>query len=325
MLASDKSSLIALWVEAMFHGIYTVLFVGCLYVLIYMRTARTTRRVIVAAVVLMYLLCSGHMAVILARAYLAFTKSEDIGGPKAFYMRLNTPLNLAQQALFVVSGIVADCLLIFRCFIIYEKSLIACALPALLLVASIVCGGFYVHAFTLLPPGQVGRAAVVSLWLRPYICISFATNVIVTALIAYRIIHLTRRMTNVWDRRSGPGSSSGSSIYSTTILAVIESGALYSASLLIFLAVYESGTNAQAIPCQAMAQIVGIAPTLIVVQIGLGLSVEKTRSSHSHGTSTEISVQMPVRHQHVLVISDVDQKYPRGMNSEDSYAVYAGK
>lgn len=83
---------------------YSVLFVGCLYVLLYMRRGRATRRGIVAAVVLMYLLCSAHMAIILARAYLAFIDSAPIDGPTAYYEILNSPLNLVQQALFVLSG-----------------------------------------------------------------------------------------------------------------------------------------------------------------------------------------------------------------------------
>ncbi|EEB94640.1 hypothetical protein MPER_06512, partial [Moniliophthora perniciosa FA553] len=95
--------------------------------------------------------------------------------------------------------------------------------------------------------------------------LSMGTNVIVTSLIAGRIWYIGHHATKNLGRQHGVK-------YSRAVVVIVESGALYSVSLLILLILFAMGNDAQIILFGCASQIVGIAPTLIIVRVGLGLT-----------------------------------------------------
>ncbi|KAJ7480279.1 hypothetical protein B0H11DRAFT_1916020 [Mycena galericulata] len=106
---------------------------------------------------------------------------------------------------------------------------------------------------------------------------SILTNIILIALTAGRIW---------WIRRDARVLSESASIriYNTVITIILESGAIYCFSVLIFVIFVSSVDNKMMLSVlrAAMPQIVNIAPALIIVRVGLGRAFEDTADSE-HG------------------------------------------
>lgn len=265
---------------------YTVLFFTCIYILCYLRDPRSTSKTVLTAVIAMYGVATAHVAIIVRRALLAFIYSHIEGGSNAFYAEVSQPLNVAQQSLFIVNGIIADCLLIFRCYIVWGGQLWICAVPFLLLMLSAGSGFYFTRAYALVPPGGSAWQPNIQRWITTFTATSLATNLLVTILIASRIWWVTTRTSRILGREASPGK------YNTAIFGIIESGALYCVPVTVFLIIYETRSSALPILCQILTQIAGIAPTLIVVQAGLGLTVDKTHSTGSNSTAVNPPVPL---------------------------------
>ncbi|EJD48231.1 hypothetical protein AURDEDRAFT_183566 [Auricularia subglabra TFB-10046 SS5] len=285
-MRKDEASIFALWLESVLYGVYTVLFFTCIYILCYLRDPRSTSKTVLSAVVVMYGVATAHVAIVLRRALLAFIYSHLDGGSEAFYNEVSHPLNVAQQSLFIVNGIIADCLLIFRCYIVWSGQLWVCALPVTLLMLSSGAGIYFTREYALVPPGGSAWQPNIQRWITTFTATSLATNLLVTVLIASRIWWVTTRSSRILGRDTSSGK------YNVAIFGVIESGALYCVPVTVFLIIYETRSSALPILCQILTQIAGIAPTLIVVQAGLGLTVDKTHSTGS--TRTVVDPPIPL-------------------------------
>jgi len=100
------------------------------------------------------------------------------------------------------------------------------------------------------------------IWVPLYFSFSFVTNLLVTFLIGLRLWKVSRAVTSLRTRRR--------SLRAVAILT--ESAALYPIVNLFMLVLFAIKENAQAIPANALCQVIGIVPTLIVVQVQAGLS-----------------------------------------------------
>ncbi|KAJ7666331.1 hypothetical protein B0H14DRAFT_1055163 [Mycena olivaceomarginata] len=123
-------------------------------------------------------------------------------------------------------------------------------------------------------PGIVGPFDF-NLTAYPFFALSLATNVLVTILTAGRIWWICRQSRGAYSKTAEQRRY----VFAVAIFTwlVIESGMLYSAAVLTYLIVVS-------IPCvsileepifQALTQIMGIAPTLIIVRAGMNLKGEE--------------------------------------------------
>jgi hypothetical protein len=78
---------------------------------------------------------------------------------------------------------------------------------------------------------KVGRAEIfaeeLSHWITSFFSMTFATNVICTALVAYRVWAINRKHVSFRGRKLRP-----------LMLLIVESGAIYSATLMVLLILY---------------------------------------------------------------------------------------
>ncbi|KAJ7032628.1 hypothetical protein C8F04DRAFT_1396488 [Mycena alexandri] len=104
---------------------------------------------------------------------------------------------------------------------------------------------------------------------KPFYGLSLATNILVNMLTAGRIwwIYREARMCLKTDMQKK---------YLSSLAILVESGVLYSATVLAFLILVTIVPTRISTPAiyQMLAQIMGIAPTLIIVRVGLGVSVQ---------------------------------------------------
>ncbi|KAJ6616631.1 hypothetical protein B0H10DRAFT_1378588 [Mycena sp. CBHHK59/15] len=229
-----------LWVGTFFYGIYLVLFCICIYIL-WNRRNRAGNTVLLVTAISLFVLCTAQSIINLVLG------AADIDN-------INIPydhLVLANTLIYVTNNVIADALVIYRCYSIWNRNKYVVILPIILLIVTSV------YAWDIRLP------------LSPFFALSLATNVLVTSLSAGRIWWISRRSraylnTEVRKR------------YITSISVLVESGMIYPLSVLAYLILgaIPDASIVQEPLFQMIAQIVGIVPTLIIVRVALGLSIQ---------------------------------------------------
>ncbi|KAJ7480294.1 hypothetical protein B0H11DRAFT_2280610 [Mycena galericulata] len=171
----------------------------------------------------------------------------------------------ASEYLLVTNNLVTDSLFVYRCFVVWGRNVRVVIAPILMLFTTTVLGYLTIYGDNL--DYRVPSIMII------------LTNVILMALTAGRIW---------WIRRDARVLSESASIrtYNTVIAIILESGAVYCFSVLSFV-ISESVSNGHSdlvnsVFRSALPQIVNIAPTIIIVRVGLGRALEGgTGSEHT--------------------------------------------
>ncbi|KAJ7613380.1 hypothetical protein FB45DRAFT_1036320 [Roridomyces roridus] len=196
-----------------------------------------------------------------------------------------TALVKAAFGIYVTSNVVADGIFVFRCYAIWLFRIKIVVIPTLCTIAVAFFGYWHI----IRPGGQVQGFSLLTL----PILISLATTILLMILSGvsldhrsvYELIVIQRDESGGWHAERAKYWDTGPD--GTTLL---ESGALYYAGAVIvaILSMLFYNRSASLMSAAISAQLVGIAPTLIAVRVGLNRSVESV-------DSFAIAVQRPRR------------------------------
>ncbi|KAF9019341.1 hypothetical protein BDZ89DRAFT_1073097 [Hymenopellis radicata] len=201
-----------------------------LYTMIFGLTMRQTvsrgewpieRIVLTSVLCVIWVFATAYVALIWATLYIYFVshgQSRESFLDYFFCARLKI---LAIQLTFTaVNAMFADLVNIWRCWVLYDRSMAAVVLPML----GVVCG-LISHAFrtvTLLSSRSSQTLANTN-WFIVYCSVTAATNILTTSLIIYRILSFT--------------GLRGARTYRGIIEIFIESAFLYSATYVVYVAI----------------------------------------------------------------------------------------
>ncbi|KAF7350785.1 hypothetical protein MSAN_01639700 [Mycena sanguinolenta] len=235
-----------LWVGTFFYGIYLVLFSICIYILL--NRPRPGNAVLFVTATALFTLCTVQAVLNLVLG------AADIDYIDIPYHKIAR----AGDSIYGVTNIIADALVIYRCYIVWDRNIYVIILPLLMLAVTSVFG------------------VDIKLPANPYFSLSLATNVLVTALTAGRIWWICRQCRLYSRFRTAQQRRCMSAIG-----IIVESGALYSGTVLAYLILgtIPKVSIVQEPIYEMMAQIMGIAPTLIIVRVGLGVNDPNQKSS----------------------------------------------
>ncbi|KAJ7783978.1 hypothetical protein DFH07DRAFT_789743 [Mycena maculata] len=263
-------------ISCAFGACTAILLYGTLLVLLLIATyllyhrAGAGRRSLSAATALMALLATAQLGIRLRAAVAAFQvlrlAVEGELWPQSAravsVINLFDNLYIVDDFLLVTNNLVTDSLFIYRCFIVWNHNIRIAVIPILLLLTTTVIGYLSVYE---------DEYVISSHYLdfRVAFIMSVVTNVALMALTAGRIW---------WIRRDACVLLESASVrmYTTVIAIILESGALYCISVLIYvisISVLNQDNDMIAVFRAAMPQIMNIAPTLIIVRVGLGHGV----------------------------------------------------
>jgi len=162
-------------------------------------------------------------------------------------------VSLADDMIFVANNLIADALVIYRCYVIWNRNIFVIIPGVAGLIITSVFGWD------------------INLPLPPFFALTLATNIVVTSLTAGRIWWICRRA-----RVDGKTDAQKRSMAALSI--IIESGMIYPA-FVVALIVVEQYHNFDEVVVEMLRQVVGIVPTLIIVRVGLGLGAQGAESS----------------------------------------------
>ncbi|KAJ7676689.1 hypothetical protein DFH06DRAFT_1317305 [Mycena polygramma] len=168
--------------------------------------------------------------------------------PKAVHTLNN--IYTAQSTFLVTNNLVTDSLFVYRCFAIWGGRARAPLLPALMLLATAVTG-------------YVGLFSPIEYDYRIPFVMAMATNIVLMSLTAGRIW---------WVRRDASVVLEATHLrkYNTTIAIILECGAIYCVSIILYLICVSLSLPIANILNASLPQMMNIAPMLMIVRVGLG-------------------------------------------------------
>ncbi|KAJ7238713.1 hypothetical protein C8J57DRAFT_1727601 [Mycena rebaudengoi] len=277
-------------IEVLLHGkllcFYSCLFCMTLYAMIF-KVLHKTNVALLAAIVGMYLLSAIHVVcrcVIISNAFIASSASP---ATTAVYL-IQPPLGLsiAGATVSTTNTLIADCVLIWRCWVVWNRNWKIIVLPLICTCVGAGLGYKSIHeqaAYIINP--NLDRNKYVD-YGTPYFALSLVTTSLATIFIVFRIITMTDPAA-----RKARG-------YTRAIEIMVESAALYSISLIVFLpflvqkASFDSGY-----PQAFITQLTGICPTLIVARVSFG-HARPDETWRGRRASVEFASSFPLRTTH---------------------------
>jgi len=255
-------------IDSLFYGIYSVLFVQAVQVLLSQR--RQFYKIHLGCMIVLFLLSTTHIIIAYVWAFTTDTATTaiyevfslknplpDLYGPDdPIYVHRFAPLIKAQ---YNIASVIADSILVYRCYVIWGHNWKVLAFPVFALVCT-----FITSLVGLVLSGTAERAAVAIV-----VGTTFFTNVLASSLAAGRIWWIGRRASFFLSRGSRQ-------TYKNVIAILLESGLVYPVSLIVTIVAFlaPGPTQSPLICIAALYHIVGIAPTLIIVRVGLGVSTD---------------------------------------------------
>ncbi|KAJ6594342.1 hypothetical protein B0H19DRAFT_1247022 [Mycena capillaripes] len=258
--------------EVFLYGAYLVMFGFYLNVLRERGFAK--HRGLTFAIVLLFIFCTMHCALQIATSTLYNQlESTSVGNSESVFNRTFKDYSLvaiATNAVYVTSNVIADSIFILRCYAIWNFQLKIIVFPILLTLA--VAGVGYTNAFwPLHTPNSLRSANLVVAefsfkLFKISILLSIFTTVILMVLTAGRIWWIGRTARMLLGKTV-------TTRYYTALAMILESGAIYCVSAIVFATIGFTLDPIYSTTGAVLGQLVGIAPTIIAVRVGLGRSV----------------------------------------------------
>ncbi|KAH6871381.1 hypothetical protein BKA70DRAFT_1210358 [Coprinopsis sp. MPI-PUGE-AT-0042] len=219
--------LVGIWLEALLYGAYFFLFINALGVLTRRDALKPLpSKVFFAGILSMFVFITVHNALNMYRLILAFAYQP---GGKASLIYLNSMSNWSTHWLLVSFTPIlwiGDALVIYRCFLVWQRCYWVIVLPTLLFLGSVAT-----HSVNIWWMGQQSSALQVTVKLFPVMNAVFplylAQNTLTTGLIVYKI-WLQHRQT----KAAGIVSLNTPTLLSV-IRIVIESAGIYTLAILL--------------------------------------------------------------------------------------------
>ncbi|PBK94207.1 hypothetical protein ARMGADRAFT_1078917 [Armillaria gallica] len=257
-------------IESLAHGMYTALLAVVLWRILSSSTAHRGQTKVLAGIsTLMYIMATMHLAVRWFYARRAFIVN---GGTEETRFLALTDSLVAGGPLWVptISSIVAginiltaDCVIIWRCWIIWGRNWRIVVLPSL----CTLCGTIFDIIFLIqeLTPLTDAQGKPVTPWGSDsinwgiaYYSMTLSTTVICTILIVSRLV---RANTTGKSLRFAPNP------YHKVIEIMVESAAFYVVALAVFIPFLATNSPYSNYPQVLLASVTGIAPTLILLRV----------------------------------------------------------
>ncbi|KAK0468876.1 hypothetical protein IW261DRAFT_1612733 [Armillaria novae-zelandiae] len=245
--------------NAFFHGMYTGVVAVTLWAVASKNDFRDHKRqILVLTILILYILATVGLMCQWTNVNLSFlTDGESFW--TAFSATPSTSMELTIGIIAIVSTVVADATLIWRCWIVWGRSWFVVLIPIACTAVAIASRGIvtYYYTFGSNPSPQALFLENIVSWSTLYSSLILATLVWCTILIIYRI----------W--RVG-GAAGKLHAYQRVIEMLVESASIYSATIVILLVLEARNAVAGEYLEQVTVAMRGIMPTILVGRVAAG-------------------------------------------------------
>ncbi|KAI0320389.1 hypothetical protein OF83DRAFT_1169332 [Amylostereum chailletii] len=257
-ISIPASALIAGWVAGPLYGINVTLFALCL-ITFQKRGLKHNNRILLVASIIQILLCTAHVVALLVQIFRGFVVLAN--NPQRSFLYIidqSTPEHVTQELVYFTNSLICDGILIWRCYIVWNRSLRLCIPLGAMFTGTAICSYAAIGNLAQLRSDDPVFVSHLGDWLLAMWSLSIAVQVSATLLIAWKI----------WRTVSWRGMGARRNQLSVFWI-IIESGALYSFSTILVLAFYSAKANCGAILGSILGQLSATVPYLILVRVEL--------------------------------------------------------
>ncbi|KAI5117635.1 hypothetical protein M0805_008442 [Coniferiporia weirii] len=265
-LPVDEAYLLGGWLASALWGTYSVQFGVSMYFILTSRR-KDLYRSTTWVMIIMYALATAHVFISLRRTVVALIDLQRKPfGPITYLANISDNLNRVKDLMYITNIVLADCIITWRCYVVWAGDLRIVGLPILMIIGTAIAGYRSMSQYFLSNPS----AEIADAWVTTTFAVSLTTNVIVTPATAGRIWYISR------PQRKILGYSGNA--YRTIVLLLIESGAVYAAAKITQFILFKLaprtilGNHPFQIVYIMMPQITGMMPTLIIAVVNAGLT-----------------------------------------------------
>ncbi|KAG8987190.1 hypothetical protein FRB93_004904 [Tulasnella sp. JGI-2019a] len=263
-LAVDDAHMIGLICALLLYGVYISLFATTMWVYKVPRGIRVDT--VRLAVVILFVLSTASIVVLIIDNRNAWLRYRVTPGSLVYFNRKDNLIGPCKDLLLYSAAIVGDILIVWRLYMVWSRSRRIIVVPIVTLVlygiAGITICFFEFHSVLYLNDDRFGHLKDVTTFVA--IILGFVTNVYTTAFIVGRM-WLTGRQTRLPARAAGRATN----WYMPLIRALVGSAALYTLLAIATIIVSASVKNGSIIFGYLDPMGIGIAPTLLVLQLNL--------------------------------------------------------
>jgi len=193
----------------------------------------------------------------LTRTFQAFTANMDVAhAPEDYFKIVDTPLNIMKTATYCSVTIVADALIVYRTFVIWDCNWWIIILPTLALMADFALSVWFTWSTNVAQPGESVIGSAVFLRSKYFMAVTLVLNIMCTFLISFRI----------WRIQSQVGCVNSTGRGANVITIVLESAAIYSAVLVVLIVLTVAESSPYFFFLNSMCPFIGIVFSYIMLR-----------------------------------------------------------
>ncbi|KAF7308929.1 hypothetical protein MKEN_01093400 [Mycena kentingensis (nom. inval.)] len=268
-LSPAKANLIGTILAAVLYGFSIPMFVATLWTLLRGRPWREVHHTMLAAACALFVTTTVYVSIAalrLTRGFILYGPDFP-GGPSGWFVNPARPTFVVRGALLALETLVADAVVIYRCYMVWRKAHMV-VLPILLwfgVLAAAISSTVEAELLATHKAGAGSRYAVAA-----FTACSLACNFLSTGMLAYRL----------WEvNRNASSSRTGQNTILPVLLIILDAGALYSFALICSLAVYLAKSPAQFIVVDLLPPTISIAFFMVLIRVGIARNNAPARYS----------------------------------------------
>ncbi|KAG2129194.1 uncharacterized protein EDB93DRAFT_1332341 [Suillus bovinus] len=261
----DAAYLLSLALEAMAYGFSILMFIGSIWALTYKQRIQDVSRTIIVVAILLFILSTAHIVVNIICVEDGLVKYRDTfpGGPVAFFADPSQYTITIKNTLYLLQTLLADGVLIYRCYVVWQ-SVLTIILPSMLWCSVAVTGvgaNYKLSHITSdsdkIYDNERGQPAH---WGTAFFASAIATNLLSSALLAYRIWMIEHDVSTVRAKKN---------TMMPIVRVLVDSAALYSVVLLTSLITYARSNNGQLVIYEMVTPIISITFYMVLIRIAI--------------------------------------------------------
>ncbi|PCH37191.1 hypothetical protein WOLCODRAFT_140757 [Wolfiporia cocos MD-104 SS10] len=184
------------------------------------------------------------------------------GGPYQFILQEEAlAVNVIANAVTVVATSMADGLLLYRCFVIWNHKVCLLVIPVLIYLASVAMSILFMIQVAQ-PDSSLWAQGTINFGL-PYWSLSMSLNIILMLMIVSRLLYLRHQIAATLGGEHGRA-------YTSIAAMIVECALPYSLVSFIFIVLYGLQNTGMNLFIPLLAQVECIAPELIILRVARG-------------------------------------------------------
>lgn len=264
----EKDNFAGRLVGAIVYGITVVLFFRCIGTLIDPGNAmrKSVKWGLLAHTMALFLFFTTKLMMNLYVEFAEYNDYRDFPGtdelppgPIGYQLAHFNGITTSAPVMFALNQWLADGLLLYRCYVIFSMNYRVITLPCLLYAAAVVIGIMHIY-YNSLPAVYVPpTAATIN---TAYYSISLSLNILLMLMIITRLVLHRRNL------QHAVGTSDGTTkLYTTIIIMLVESYALYAITFLLYIIFWALEASAYTVVSELLDGTQVIAPYLVILRV----------------------------------------------------------